>query len=86
MLVHAGKHAALTANSGNIALLAKLGELEIIDADLAQQSADAYRAYRSLQHAARMQGEMDAKVEHALVEQHAKAVIGLWDAVFTVAN
>ena len=86
VLAHARKHDVLTENIGNIALLATLGDLGVIDIRLAQQSAGAYREYRSLQHAARMQGEMDAKVEHALVEQYAKAVIGLWNTVFTVAN
>lgn len=82
VLAYAAKHDVLTGNIGNIALLAKLGDLGIIDADLAQQSADAYREYRRLQHAARLQGEMEAKVECALVEQHAKAVSSLWDTVF----
>lgn len=82
VLVHAVQHEGLTGNIGNIALLAKLGDLGIIDAVLAQQSADAYREYRRLQHAARLQDDMQAKVEYALVEQHAQSVVSLWGVVF----
>jgi len=82
VLLHSAQHAVLIGNIGNIALLLKLGELGIIDASLAQQSADAYRKYRRLQHAARLQGDMDAKVAAEQVEEQAAAVSSLWDGVF----
>lgn len=82
VLVHAAEYKGLTDNIGNIALLARLGDLGVTDSTLAQQSAGAYREYRRLQHVARLQGDMQAKVEHTLVNQHAKAVIKLWDNVF----
>ncbi len=84
VLANAIAHIELTANIGNIALLAYLGEKGIIDQNLASQTADAYRQYRRLQHAARLQGDMQAKVNFAEIEMHAKAVNTLWQAVFGV--
>ena len=82
VLAHAAQHAELTHNFGNISLLKTLGALEIIDESLAENVANAYREYRRLQHAARLQGDMQAKVEIALVQKHADAVKRLWQAVF----
>lgn len=82
VLANAAQYPELTQNLGNIALLARLGVLDIIDKKLAQQTADAYREYRRLQHAARLQGDMQAKVELVQLEVHANAVINLWKQVF----
>jgi [glutamine synthetase] adenylyltransferase / [glutamine synthetase]-adenylyl-L-tyrosine phosphorylase len=83
VLAHAAQYAELTNNFGNIALLKSLGSLGIIDATLAEKVADAYREYRRLQHAARLQGNMQAKVEIASVQSSANAVVSLWKAVFS---
>jgi [glutamine synthetase] adenylyltransferase / [glutamine synthetase]-adenylyl-L-tyrosine phosphorylase len=82
VLAHAVQHEVLTKNIGNIALLNLLAELGIIDSTLAQQVADAYRVYRRLQHASRLQGDMQAKVEHKEVSEHASAVVALWNSLF----
>ncbi len=82
VLANAAKHEVLTENLGNITLLNQLATLEIIDADIAQQVGDAYRAFRRLQHASRLQGDMQAKVEYQQVEMYAKAVVTLWKSVF----
>ncbi len=82
VLAYAAKHEVLTQNLGNITLLNQLATLGIIDADIAQQVGDAYRAFRRLQHASRLQGDMQAKVEYQQVEMHAKAVVTLWESVF----
>ncbi len=84
VLANAAQYSELTANIGNIALLEKLGYLGVINQELAQQSADAYREYRRLQHAARLQGDMQAKVNFVEVDGHAAAVNALWYAVFGV--
>jgi [glutamine synthetase] adenylyltransferase / [glutamine synthetase]-adenylyl-L-tyrosine phosphorylase len=84
VLANAAQYSELTANIGNIALLTLLGEKGIIDQKLALQTADAYRQYRRLQHAARLQGDMQAKVNYVDVELHAKAVNTLWQAVLGV--
>jgi glutamate-ammonia-ligase adenylyltransferase len=82
VLANAAQYSELTKNMGNIALLARLGALGIIDTELAQKTADAYREYRRLQHAARLQGDMQAKVNHAQIKAHAEAVANLWKSVF----
>jgi glutamate-ammonia-ligase adenylyltransferase len=82
VLRHAHTYPQLTANSGNIALLKLCGELGLIDAGLAQQSADAYRYFRKLQHKARLQGEEKARVAPALVEQQLAASRALWNSLF----
>ena len=84
LLAHAAEYEVLTQNLGNIGLLNQLAELGIVDADLAQQVSDAYRDYRCLQHASRLQGDMQAKVEYKHVEAHAEAVQTLWKSVFTL--
>jgi [glutamine synthetase] adenylyltransferase / [glutamine synthetase]-adenylyl-L-tyrosine phosphorylase len=46
--------------------------------------SDAYRDYRRLQHASRLQGDMQAKVEYQHVQAQAEAVKTLWNSVFTL--
>jgi len=82
VLAHAHRYAELTANSGNIALLLKLGELGLIDAQLAGDVASAYRQYRSLQHAIKLQDESKARVDIKAVAQEVKSVQNLWDSLF----
>ena len=82
VLMHAEKYAELTHNFGNIALLKTLGKLNIVNESLAESVADGYREYRRLQHAARLQGNMQAKVEYTIVESQANAVKLLWQQVF----
>ncbi|HXF44810.1 MAG TPA: bifunctional [glutamate--ammonia ligase]-adenylyl-L-tyrosine phosphorylase/[glutamate--ammonia-ligase] adenylyltransferase, partial [Burkholderiaceae bacterium] len=89
VLAHAHRHAALLGNLGNIALLRIAGELGLIDAKLAQQVGDAYRTYRRLQHAQRLNaaGEQSAptRVPPQEVAAEAAAVRALWQAVFGAA-
>ncbi|MNN63941.1 Glutamate-ammonia-ligase adenylyltransferase [compost metagenome] len=82
VLQHATQYPQLTANSGNIALLRLCGELGLIDAQLAAQVADAYRALRKLQHQLRLQGQDLARVEPERVRVHADNVMRLWQAIF----
>ncbi|MDB5753654.1 MAG: bifunctional [glutamate--ammonia ligase]-adenylyl-L-tyrosine, partial [Massilia sp.] len=82
VLRHACQYPQLTANSGNIALLKLCGELGLIDPALAAAAGDAYRAMRKLQHQVRLQGQDNARVEPALVAQHAAKVVELWNAIF----
>ena len=82
VLANASQYPELTNNDGNIALLKTLGSIGLIDANLARKVGDAYREYRRLQHAARLQGNLQAKVEFAVVQQNVDAVKCLWKAVF----
>ena len=82
VLRHAAQYPQLTANFGNIALLKTCGELGLIDAALAGQVADAYRAMRKLQHQIRLQGTDAARTDPAKVAQHAEHVVQLWHSIF----
>jgi glutamate-ammonia-ligase adenylyltransferase len=82
VLAHSRAHYELTGNLGNIALLHMAGALGLIPRDLAQAAADAYRDYRRLQHALRLNGAEFARVEHAAVAPHIAATRALWRAVF----
>jgi glutamate-ammonia-ligase adenylyltransferase len=81
VLANASQYPELTNNDGNIALLKTLGNLGLIDANIARKVGDAYREYRRLQHAARLQGNLQAKVELTIVQQNVDAVKCLWKAV-----
>jgi glutamate-ammonia-ligase adenylyltransferase len=81
VLSYSNKHAQLTDNYGNIALLKTLAKLDIIDKNLAEQVANAYREYRTLIHASKLQ-EKPATVQLAQIAQHQQSVVALWNAVF----
>jgi glutamate-ammonia-ligase adenylyltransferase len=82
VLQHAARHERLTINRGNIALLKMCGELGLVDAELAAQVADAYRALRKLQHQLRLQGQDLARVAPSRVQEHVAHVIRLWHIIF----
>lgn len=82
VLSYAAHHPALTANSGNIALLLTCAELGLIDADQATQVAAAYRMFRKLQHQVRLQGIERVQVDADLVMDEAQHVRQLWASVF----
>ena len=82
VLAHAGRHAALTANDGNIALLRLAADLGLIARDLSDAVRDAYRGYRRRQHALRLNGAQYARVPHAEVSTQIEATRALWRAVF----
>jgi len=82
VLAHACRHPELLANVGNIALLKRAGNLELIPEDIAQAAADAYRELRRRQHAVKLQGAEHARAEHGGLAQEIAAVKALWNAVF----
>jgi glutamate-ammonia-ligase adenylyltransferase len=82
VLRHAAQYPQLTGNIGNIALLRLCGELGLIDAQLARETGDAYRALRKLQHQLRLQGDEHSRVAVEQVEAHARPVTALWAALF----
>ncbi len=81
VLAHAKQYPQLTENIGNIGLLKMLGELGIIDKNLAKEVADAYREYRKLIHATKLQAQA-AKVKSVELEKPQTAVLTLWKTVF----
>lgn len=82
VLAHAHAHASLTRNAGNIALVGIAGELGLVPRALAQQVADAYRDYRRLQHALRLQGARHARVDPEPFAVARDAVLAIWLQVF----
>ncbi len=83
VLAHAHRHPALTGNLGNIALLKIAADLGLIDPNLAEQCRNAYRDFRRLQHALRLNGAQYARVPREQVAAKSEAVIALWEAVFS---
>jgi len=82
VLANAQQYVQLTENVGNIALLKTLATLNIIDKKLAQEVAIAYREYRKIQHALKLQGVAQTRVEIEKVEHYVSAVTKLWAQVF----
>jgi len=83
VLRHSAQYPQLTANAGNIALLRMCGELGLIDAGLGMAVGDAYRTMRRLQHQLRLQGQDNARIDPAQVEQHSGQVVRLWERMFS---
>ena len=71
----------LLENYGNIALLNMAAERGLIDARLAEQSRNAYRHYRQIQHNKKLRDTERAEVNATLLAQYA-AVKQLWHEVF----
>jgi len=82
VLGYAETYPELTANIGNLALLNLAAELELIPADLASAVTDAYRLFRTRQHAIRLQGERYARVVPDEVAEPVASVLKLWHRVF----
>jgi glutamate-ammonia-ligase adenylyltransferase len=82
VLAHAHRHPALCGNLGNIALLRIAADLGLIPAALAEQCRSAYREFRRIQHALRLNGAPYARVPPEQVAAHAAAVRALWETVF----
>ena len=81
VLGHAHAHPELAANIGNIALLRRAGELDLVDARLAQRCADSYRELRRLQHRQRL-NDLPSSVPAESAEGLREPTVALWTAVF----
>ena len=82
VLGHSHRHADLTGNLGNIALLRMAAGHGLVDADLAERCRDAYRDFRRLQHTLRLNGAQYARVPRGQVAAQADAVAALWRSIF----
>ena len=82
VLAHAHRHAALTRNAGNIALLKLAAQLGLISVESAESVGDAYRDYRRRQHWLRLNGAKYARVPAQEVENRIRATLSLWVEVF----
>ena len=82
VLGHAGDHAELTGNIGNLALLKLAARLDLVPEAEATAAHQAYRRFRSLQHTLRLQGLAFARVPAPEVRNETTAVRALWHIVF----
>jgi glutamate-ammonia-ligase adenylyltransferase len=85
ILGHAHAHPRLCGNLGNLALLGMAAELGLIPGDLAAGTRSAYRDFRRMQHALRLNAGRRARVERASVARRIDAVRALWQAVFGIS-
>ena len=83
VLAHAHRHPELTQNLGNIALLGMAAKLGLIPAALAEDCRNAYRKFRRLQHALRLNGAQYARAPQEQVAAKSESVRNLWQAVFS---
>jgi glutamate-ammonia-ligase adenylyltransferase len=83
VLAHSHRHAELTRNLGNIALLGMAASLGLIPDALAEDCRNAYRKFRRLQHAMRLNGAQYARVPLEQVAAKSEAVRNLWKTVFS---
>ena len=84
VLAYGGRHRAMLADAGNIALLSRAAELGLIEANDAHHTANAYRAYRRCQHALRL-ADPSAKAARVAAERFRDerlAVETLWTTLF----
>jgi len=83
ILAHAHQYPDLTENLGNIALLGMAAHHGLIPEDLAAGAQTAYREYRRLQHANRLNDDPKARLPIDLTLQaHINAVVALKQQVF----
>ena len=82
VLGHAHKHDRLCGNLVNIALLRIAAELELRPVELAAPVQSAYREFRRMQHALRLNAKRRARVERSSVSRRIEAVRALWERVF----
>jgi glutamate-ammonia-ligase adenylyltransferase len=81
VLGFAHRHAALTGNIGNLALLKLAASLGLIDGAAALAVHDAYRRLRQLQHTLRLQGGSYARIDSGELSAEITAVKALWQNV-----
>ena len=81
VLCHAGAHAELTANTGNIALLERAEVLGLLPHGVGHAAADAYRELRRVQHRARLD-EAPTHVPPSDLQEQRDAVLALWNTMF----
>ncbi len=80
VLAYAASYPELTANSGNLALLAQAAKLDLIDKALSNDVREAYRKLRLLQHKMRLNSTGPCRFD--VQEINVEAVLKLWGNLF----
>jgi glutamate-ammonia-ligase adenylyltransferase len=81
ILAHAARLPTLAANTGTIALLAVAAKAGLIPVELAEDARQAYRHFRRLQHAARLNELRRTEITPEL-EGHYRRASALWQYLF----
>jgi len=79
-------HSDFLDNKGNIELLRRCAGAGLIDPQSADDVGNAYRRYRQLQHALRLNDAQFARVPPDLVQDEVRTVQGLWRELFGLAS
>jgi glutamate-ammonia-ligase adenylyltransferase len=79
ILAHAAEYPELTANSGNIALLAIAAKLDLIDQASSFKVSEVYRHLRLIQHQMRLNNQTLGLIERKVIDT--SPVIDLWKAI-----
>jgi glutamate-ammonia-ligase adenylyltransferase len=82
VLSQCAKHPELLANVGNIALLQRAQACGLLQGNVGDDAALAYRTLRQIQHKARL-NEEPTQVDESAVEWERAAGLALWESVFT---
>lgn len=80
VLAYAASCPELTANSGNLALLALAAKFELIDKDLSIEVQEIYRKLRRIQHKMRLNSSGPSLIDHNEID--IKPVMMLWKSLF----
>ena len=82
VLAYAHAHTELADNVGNIALLKRAAELNVIADSIALPAADAYRELRREQHRIKLAGAELGRVPAEKMAESVSAVRALWSTIF----
>ncbi len=82
VLAHSADSPILAGNAGNLSLLHRAAELGLIAIEDADAVAAAYRQFRRLQHALRLQGVHKPRLPPEEVANHIAAVLLVWAHLF----
>ena len=82
VLASSNEFDSLTKNLGNIALLGIAADLKLLDGEIAESCREAYREFRRLQHALRLNGAQYARVPFEKISAEKQAVEKLWRTLF----
>lgn len=83
VLAHGHTHPELLDNLGNVALLRLAARAGLIEADMAEAAAQAYRSLRRSQHAVWLRGKSNGLIDGASILSQRQAIAALWAAVLS---
>jgi len=82
ILAYSDRHSELTDNKGNIALLMSAAKLNLIPSELAEQTAQAYQAFRQITHNSLLLDQEISPTDDEELKPLSKPVQALWQILF----